>query len=91
MIGTAPVLALIVGLFHTALYVLLRGHAGGRLPLLFIAAVLGAWAGDELGARMGLDLLRVGDFRLLAASILAWVGLGFVSIIAILGPARERT
>lgn len=90
-IGPAPVLALIVGLFHTALYVLVRGHAGGQLPLLFIAAVLGAWAGDALAARLGFDLLRVGDFRLLGASILAWVGLGFVSVIAILGPARGRT
>ena len=38
MIGPAPVLALLVGSFHTALYVLIRGSAGGRLPLLLAAA-----------------------------------------------------
>lgn len=89
MIGPAPVLAVLVGIFHTALYVLIRGSAGGRLPLLAGAAVLGAWAGDELGGRLGIDLLRIGDFRLLAASLLAWIGIGFVAIVAILGPARR--
>jgi hypothetical protein len=89
VIGPAPVLALLVGVFHTALYVLIRGSAGGRLPLLAGAAFLGALAGDQLGARLGIDLFRIGDFRLVAASALAWVGIGFVAIVAILGPARR--
>jgi hypothetical protein len=89
VIGPAPVLALLVGIFHTALYVLIRGSAGGQLPLLVVAAFLGAWAGDELGGRLGFDLLRIGDFRLVAASLLAWVGIAMVSIVAILGPTRR--
>jgi len=71
MIGPAPVLALLVGIFHSALYVLVRGTAGGQLPLLVLAAFLGAWAGDALGARLGIDIFRIGDFRLLAASAMA--------------------
>src|SRR5690606_38334758 len=62
--GPAPILAILVGIFHTGLYVLIRGSAGGRLPLLLLAASLGAWAGDALGGRLGIDLLRIGDFRL---------------------------
>ena len=89
MIGPAPVLALLVGVFHSALYVLIRGSAGGQLPLLILAAFLGAWAGDELGARLGFDLLRIGDFRLVTASGLAWVGIAMVSIVAVLGPTRR--
>jgi hypothetical protein len=89
VIGPAPVLALLVGIFHTGLYVLIRGTAGGQLPLLVIAAFLGAWAGDELGARLGFDLLRIGDFRLVSASALAWVGIGMVAIVAIMGPTRR--
>ena len=88
-IGTAPILALLVGVFHTGLFVLLRGSAGGQLPLLFVAAALGAWAGDALGGRLGIDILQIGDFRLLAASAIAWVGLGVVAVVAILGPARR--
>ena len=90
MIGPAPVLALLVGVFHTALYVLIRGTAGGQLPLLVLAAFLGAWAGDEVGARLGLDLLRIGDFRLVAASLMAWVGIGVVAVVAVLGPTRRH-
>jgi len=91
MIGPAPVLAVLVGVFHTALFVAVRGSAGGRLPLLVGAAILGAWAGDAIGARMGFDLLKIGEFRLVAASIVAWIGIGFVTIVAILGPARRST
>ena len=89
-IGPAPVLALLVGAFHTALYVAVRGNAGGRLPLTFGAAVLGAWAGDALGARLGMDVLILGDFRLLTASLLAWVGIAFVAVIATLGPQSTK-
>lgn len=89
MIGPAPLLAILVGIFHTGLFVLIRGSAGGQMPLLALAAVLGAWAGDALGARLGIDLFRLGDFRLLAASAMAWVGLGFVAVVAILGPTRR--
>lgn len=89
VIGPAPVLALLVGVFHTALYVLLRGSARGQLPLLLLAAFLGAWAGDELGGRLGLDVLRIGDFRLVASSLMAWAGIGLVALVAILGPTRR--
>ncbi len=87
--GPAPILSVLVGVFHASLFVLIRGSAGGQLPLLILAAALGAWAGDAIGARLGLDLLRIGDFRLVAASLMAWVGIGIVAIVAILGPERR--
>lgn len=90
VIGPAVVLAVLVGIFVTALYVFLRGSVGGRLPLLVLAAILGAWAGDSLGERLGLDLGRIGDFRLLAALIGASIGIAIVSVIALLGPERRR-
>jgi len=89
VIGPAPVLSLLVGIFHVGLFVLFRGTAGGQLPLLVGAAFLGAWAGDAIGARLGIDLLRIGDYHLLAASILAWVGIGVVTLVAVLGPTRR--
>ena len=87
--GPAPVLAVLVGVFHTSVFVLIRGSAGGHLPLLVLAASLGAWAGDALGARLGLDLVRIGDFRLVAASLMAWVGIAIVALVATLGPERR--
>ena len=84
------VLAILVGIFHVALYVLIRGTGGGQIPLLALAAILGAWAGDAIGTRLGIDVLRIGDFRLLTASLLAWVGIGVIALAATIGPNRRR-
>ena len=85
ILGPSPVLAVLVGGAHAAIYVLLRGHAGGRIPATFAAAVLGAWAGDAIGGRLGIGLFAIGDFALIPASIMAWVGIGFVALVANLG------
>jgi len=90
-IGPALILGALVGIFHAALYVLIRGTAGGRLPLLVLASVLGAWAGDALAGRLGFDVLVIGEFHLIGASVAAWVGIGIVSVLAVLGPSGPRT
>ncbi len=87
-IGPALVLAILVGVFWTAFFVVVRGVAGGRLPFLFLLAILGAWAGDAAGGRLGIDSLRVGDFDLLSASAGAWAGIGLVVLVSVLGPTR---
>jgi hypothetical protein len=88
MIGPALVLAVIVGLFHVSAYVFIRGRAGARLVLLMPAAVLGAWAGDTVGARMAIDPIRIGQFNLLSASVVAWLAIGLVAILTVLVPPR---
>ena len=85
----ALILAVLVGIFHASLYVLIRGSAGGRLPIIVGAAILGAWAGDALGDRLGIHLLSIGDFRLVAASVVAWIGIAVSSAIAVLGPSSK--
>ena len=90
-IGPALILGVLVGVFHTSLYVLIRGSAGGRLPLLLLAAVLGSLAGDALADRLHFEMLVIGDFHLIGASLGAWVGLGIVSVIAVLGPSERPT
>ena len=90
-VDPALILAILVGIFHASLYVLIRGTAGGRLPIIVIAAILGAWAGDALADRLGITFLSIGDFRLFAASILAWVGIGISSAVAILGPSKDSS
>lgn len=94
MIGPALPLSLLVGLFHTALSVFIRGEVGARLPLAYALAALGAWAGDAVAGRIGFDLLLLGDYRLVGASLGSWVGIGLVAALAVLGPepgpARRR-
>ncbi len=85
-IGPGLPLALLLGLVHTALYVLVRGDAGGRLPLTYAAAALGAWAGAAIGGQLGITFLAIGDFSLIPASLVSWLGIGIVAILATLGP-----
>ena len=89
-LGPAPVLALLVGVLHVSIYVLIRGRAGQRVPILILAAFLGAWAGDALAARLGADPVRIGDFHLIAASVLAWVGIAIVAIVAVLAQREAQ-
>ncbi len=83
-------MSVLVGTFHAALSVLIRGSAGGRLPALVAAAILGAWAGDAIFDRLGIGVLTLGDYHLVGASIVAWLGIGLVSIMAALGPTAGR-
>jgi hypothetical protein len=84
------VLSVLVGTFHAALSVFIRGSARGRLPVLLAAAILGAWAGDAVFARLGIELLTLGDYHLVGASIVAWLAIAVVSAVALLGPASRR-
>jgi hypothetical protein len=73
-IGPAPVLAVLVGLFHTGIYLVIRGRLGVQVVFVALAAVLGAFAGQALGVRLG-DPLAIGDFGLIWSSVMAWVGI----------------
>jgi uncharacterized membrane protein YeaQ/YmgE (transglycosylase-associated protein family) len=84
------ILGILTGIFNAALYVVIRGSAGGRLLLIVGAAILGAWAGDVIGDRLGLHGFSIGDFRLIAATVGSWLGIAFVSVIATLGPTRRQ-
>src|ERR1035437_2187309 len=88
-IGPAPILALLVGGLNASIFMLWRGRGGARLLIIFLAAALGAWAGDATGGRLGIDPVKVGDFHLIAASVVAWAGIGFVEVLSILGPTTR--
>lgn len=88
-IGPQPVLAILLGLFYTGIYLLIRGTAGLRLPFVAIAAVLGAYAGQQVGARLG-DPLLIGDFGLVWSSVLSWVGIGLIVAASALSPSRDK-
>jgi uncharacterized membrane protein YdjX (TVP38/TMEM64 family) len=90
MIGPALVLSAVLAVFHVSAYVFIRGSAGSRVPALLGAAFIGAWAGDAIGARLDADPIRIGDFHVLSASILAWVAIGVVAVVSILASDRRR-
>ena len=77
----AFVLSLVVGAFHTCIYIFVRGNLGWHIPAVLIGAILGALVGQAIGSRMG-DPLRIGDYSLLWASLFAWIGIGMAIVIS---------
>lgn len=88
VIGPAPILAVLLGGFHASLFMFARGRGGPQILIVFLAAMLGAWAGDATGGRLGIDPIRIGDFHVIAASVVAWAGIAFVEVLSIMGPTK---
>jgi hypothetical protein len=83
------VLSVLVGTFHTCVYVFVRGRLGWHLPAVLVAAIMGALAGQAIGARVG-DILELGDYNLLWASAFAWLGIG-IAVVSSALVARRPT
>ncbi|MBA2263733.1 MAG: hypothetical protein H0W98_05545 [Chloroflexi bacterium] len=79
-----PLLALI----NLLVFIAIRGRWGRIVPVLGGAAIIGVLIGDEVGERVGLELLRIGDMNIVAASLAAQVLMVAVTLLAALGPIR---
>ena len=79
-----PLLALI----NLLLFIAIRGRWGRTVLLLAAAAVAGVFIGDWVGERLGLELLRIGDMHVLAASLMAQVLMLAVALLGALGPIK---
>ena len=85
----AFVLSVLVGAFHTCVYIFVRGKIGWHIPAVLAGAILGALAGQALGARIG-DVLQLGDYSLLWASALAWLGIGIAVVTSALATRKPE-
>lgn len=81
-------LSLMVAAINLAAFVALRGRWGRMLPLLALAALAGTVAGNAIGQRTGLDLLRIGDFQAVAASVAAQLAMLATDLLSHLVPGR---
>jgi hypothetical protein len=79
-----PMLALI----NLLLFIAVRGRWGKSVLALAVAAVIGVVIGDQVAERTGLELLRIGDMHIVAASVTAQVLMLAVSLLSALGPIR---
>jgi hypothetical protein len=70
------------------LFVAARGRWGRLVPILAIAALAGTVAGNEVGRGLGIDLLRIGTFEPVAASVAAQLGMLATVLLAALAPTE---
>ncbi len=82
------VLTAFVAALNLLAFVWIRGRWGRMVGVLAVASVLGTIAGNAIGARVGLELLRLGEFQVLAASVVAQLAMLAVVLLAALGPRR---
>jgi hypothetical protein len=69
-------------------FVAVRGRWGRIVLALAIASVVGVAVGDWVATVTGLEVLRVGDMHVLAASVTAQLLMVAVTLLAALGPVR---
>ncbi|CAN5152988.1 hypothetical protein BH23CHL9_BH23CHL9_05990 [soil metagenome] len=79
-----PLLALI----NLLVFIAIRGRWGRTVPLLAVMAVIGVVMGDQVGGATGIEILRIGDMHVVAASVAAQVLMVAVTLLAALGPIR---
>jgi hypothetical protein len=79
-----PMLALI----NLLAFIAVRGRWGRSVLALAVAAVIGVVIGDQVASRTGLEVLRIGDMHVIAASVSAQVLMLAVSLLSALGPIR---
>lgn len=89
VLAPAFVLSVLVGAFNTCVYIFVRGKLGWHLPAVLAGAVLGALAGQAVGARVG-DVVSIGDYSLLWASAVAWAGIGIAIVTSGLAARRPE-
>lgn len=79
-----PMLALI----NLLIFIAVRGRWGRSVLALAVAAVIGVVIGDQVAGRTGLEVLRIGDMHVIAASVSAQLLMLAVSLLGALGPIR---
>ncbi|MDP9467679.1 MAG: hypothetical protein M3P32_02905 [Chloroflexota bacterium] len=83
------VLVAFVAAINLTAFTALRGRWDRRLLVLGLASLLGTVTGNAIGARTGLELVRIGDFNLVAACLTAQVAMLITDLLAHLGPGRD--
>jgi hypothetical protein len=88
------VLTVLVAAINLMAFTAFRGRWDRRLWVLGVASLVGTAIGNAVGSRTGLELVRIGDFHLVAACLGAQLAMLATDLLAQLGPSRpppERT
>ena len=83
------VLSLLTAGINLSIFLLFRGRWDRIVPMLALAALVGAMVGNALGDATRVEAVRIGDFNLLAASVVAQLGMLATLLLTVLGPQRR--
>ena len=81
-----PLLAFV----NLMIFVAIRGRWGRIVHALALAAVIGVMVGDRIGDATGLEVVRIGDMHVLAASVVAQLLMLAVTLLSALGPIEIK-
>ena len=79
-----PILAII----NLLLFIVVRGRWGKSVLVLAVAAVIGVVIGDQVAGLTQLEVLRIGDMHVVAASVGAQLFMVAFTLLSALGPIR---
>jgi hypothetical protein len=79
-----------VAAINLTAFTAVRGRWDRRLFLFGLASLAGTIAGNAIGARTGLELVRIGDFNLVAACLVAQLAMLVTELLGHLGPTRDE-
>jgi hypothetical protein len=80
------ILSVLVALANFFAFILVRGRWGTLAPVVLVASLLGTIAGNAIGDRTGLEVVRIGDFALVAASVGAQLAMLATVLLSAMGP-----
>ncbi len=78
----------VLGLINLLVFIAIRGRWGRSVPALFVASMVGIVIGNEVGSLTGLEVVRIGDMHLVAASVAAQLLMLAVTLLGALGPMK---
>ncbi len=78
----------LLALMNLLVFIAIRGRWGRSIVVLGVVSVIGVVVGDQVAGRTGLEVLRVGDMHLVAASVGSQLLMLAVSLLSALGPIR---
>ncbi len=79
-----PLLALI----NLLVFIAVRGRWGKSVLALAVASLIGVAIGDQVAGATRLEVMRIGDMHVVAASVGAQVLMLALSLLSALGPIR---
>jgi hypothetical protein len=84
-------LVVLVAAINWAALIALRGRWGRMALVMGLAALAGTALGEAVGSATGLELVRIGDFHLLSASVGAQLAMLVTLLGAVVLPVADDT